>query len=61
MLSLKNISNVFSRGRSNDGREAKELLETVDDLLSQSNKLLNSISRRIPSGQLETFEFKYTE
>ncbi|CAE6349653.1 unnamed protein product [Rhizoctonia solani] len=48
-------------GRSNDGREAKELLETVDDLLSQSNKLLNSISRRIPSGQLETFEFKYTE
>ncbi|KAF8748692.1 hypothetical protein RHS01_10657 [Rhizoctonia solani] len=61
MLALKGLSSVFGRGRSTDSREAKELLATVDDLLSQSNKLLNSISRRIPSKQFETFEHKYTE
>ncbi|CAE6438505.1 unnamed protein product [Rhizoctonia solani] len=61
MLSLKGLSNVFGRGRSGDSKEAKELLTTVDDLLTQSNKLLNSISRRIPSRQFETFEYKYTE
>ncbi|KAG8683743.1 hypothetical protein FRC11_013131, partial [Ceratobasidium sp. 423] len=60
---LKGFSNAFSNsmGRSSDGREAKELLETVDDLLTQSGKLLNSISRRLSTKQFETLEHKYTE
>lgn len=58
---MKGLTQVFSRSRSSDGGEAKELLATVDDLLTQSNRLLNSISRRLPSNQFETFEYKYTE
>ncbi|KAG8731453.1 hypothetical protein FRC11_004117, partial [Ceratobasidium sp. 423] len=61
MLSLKGFSNVFSNsmGRSNDGREAKELLQTVDGLLTKSSELLNSLP--LPIRQFETFEYKHTE
>ncbi|KAJ1306321.1 hypothetical protein OPQ81_011018 [Rhizoctonia solani] len=58
---LSKALKTSSLGRTNDSRQAKELLETVDDLLTQSNNLLNSISRRLPVKQFENFEYKYTE
>ncbi|KAG8700547.1 hypothetical protein FRC11_012843, partial [Ceratobasidium sp. 423] len=61
MFSLKGFSDTLghSKGWSRDGREAKALLQTVDGLLTQSSKLLNSLP--LPIRQFETFEYKHTE